>query len=46
MFASMGGGPRGEITFAMSQRHANLRGLGGKRVCVVPCHWGARNMLV
>ena len=26
--------------------HADLRGLGGKCVCVAPCHWGARNMLV
>ena len=25
--------------------HEDLRGLGGKCVCVVPCHWGARNML-
>ena len=39
-------GPCGEITFVMSQCHADLRGLGGKCVCVAPCHWGARNMLV
>ena len=29
------------ITFVMSQRHADLRALGGKCVCVAPCHWGA-----
>ena len=33
------------ITFVMSQCHADLRGLGGKCVCVAPCHWGARNTL-
>ena len=27
-------------------RDVDLRGLGGKCVCVAPCHWGARNMLV
>ena len=30
----------------MLQRHWELRDLGGKCVCVAPCHWGARNMLV
>ena len=40
------GGPRGGITSVMSQRHEDLRGLGGKCVCDAPCHWGARNMLV
>ena len=42
----VGGGPCGEITFVMSQCHADLRGLGGKCVCDAPCHWGARSMLV
>ena len=35
----------GEITSVMSLCHADLRGLGGKCVCVAPCHWAARNML-
>ena len=37
------GRPRSEISSVMSQCHADLRGLGGKCVCVAPCHWGARN---
>ena len=37
--------PCGQSTFVMSQCHWDLRGLGGKCVCVAPCHWGARNML-
>ena len=39
------GGPCGQSTFVTSQCHWDLRGLGGKCVCVAPCHWGARNML-
>ena len=35
------GRPCGEIAFAMSQCHADARGLGGKCVCVVPCHCGS-----
>ena len=42
----MCGRPCGEITFVMSQCHADLHSLGGKCVCVAPCHWGAQNMLV
>ena len=38
-----------EIASVMLPRHADchadLRGLGGKCVCVAPCHWGAQNML-
>ena len=30
----------------VTQCHADLRGLGGKCVCMAPCQWGARNMLV
>ena len=33
------GGPCGEITCVMSQCHWDVRGLGGKCVCVAPCHW-------
>ena len=34
-----------QTTSMMSLCHADLRGLGGKCVCVAPCHWGARSML-
>ena len=40
------GRPCGEVTAVMSQCHADLRGLGGKGVCVAQCHWGARNNVV
>ena len=47
MFASyiVCGGQCGEITFVMSQCHADLRGLGGKRNCAkhagvnAACRW-------
>ena len=34
------------IASVMSHCHADLRGCGGKCVCVAPCLWGARNTLV
>ena len=40
------GRPCGDATCVMSQCDWDLRGLGGKCVCAVPCHWGARNRLV
>ena len=38
------GRPCGEIRSVMLlQCHVDLRGLGGKCVCVAPCHWRARS---
>ena len=43
---TFGGSLDRNARFADSLCPADLHGPGGKCVCVAPCHWGARNMLV
>ena len=43
---SKGNAGCGQITSVISLCHAAVHGLGGKHMCMSPCHWGKENVLV